>query len=432
MTRNSGSDRQIFDFLARKAGHGSPDYLDDILSLTARSRQRPAWTSIERWLPLDISAHRSVIGRRTPVRSIAVLVVVALLIAALVAVAAGTRRPTVQPFGLARDGALVSSHDGDIFAVDPVTHAERAIITDPHDDFGLTFSRDGTKFMFLRVASGGCEPNCALILAVANADGSDVRELSPAVDGLDWQDWSPDGRQIAFLSRVNGVNGDGLINVVNVDGTGLKTLAVGRPAHEISWLPPDGREIVFRGEQLHDTDPLSGIFAVHPDGTDLRPISTTPALDKNDYQEVAVSPDGTQVATTRSVPDQGGRIQLIDLRTGHDRLLPAAPDAVAQQGAVFSPDGLEVVYLRWYADTTSTLVVAPTDGSGPGVSIGPRRGFGSDGPYINNYAFTPDGKAVIANDGQDKVTRLLPIDGSASSILSTGELAFAAYQRVAP
>ncbi len=430
MTGTSGSDRRIFEFLDRQAGHGSPDYLDDILSRTARSRQRPAWTSIERWLPMDVSAHRSVIGRGTPSRAIAVfIVVVALLIATLVAVAVGTRRPLPAPFGLALDGALVASHDGDLFAVDPVTHAERAIIADPHDDFGLTFSRDGTKFMFLRIDSGGCEPNCGLILAVANADGSDVRQLSPAVDGLDWQDWSPDGRQIAFLSRING---DGLINVVNVDGSGLTTLDVGRPAHELSWLPPDGREIVFRGEQLHPTDPPSGIFAVRPDGTGLHEISTAPPIDKGDYQEVAVSPDGTLIATTRTVPDQGSQIHLMDLRTGADRVLPASLDAVAQQGAVFSPDGRHVVYLRWYAGATNTLVVAPTDGSGTGISIGPMRGFGNDGPYINNYVFTPDGKAVIANDDKDKVTRLLPIDGSAPSILSTGAFAFAAYQRVAP
>jgi WD40 repeat protein len=428
MTGNSGIDRRIFDFLDREAGHGSPDYLDDILSRTAGSRQRPAWTSIERWLPVDVSAHRSIIGR-TPLRPIAVFVVIGLLLAAIVAVAVGTRRPTLEPFGLARDGALVSSHDGDIYSVDPLTGTERAIITDPRSDFSLTFSRDGTKFMFLRVASGGCEPNCGLILAVANADGSDVREISPAVDGLDWQDWSPDGRQIAFLSRVRGA---GQINVVNVDGTDLRTLPVGRPAHEISWLPPDGREIVFRGEQLHDTDPLSGIFAVRPDGTGLHEISTMPALDKNDYQEVAVSPDGTLVATTRSVPDQGSQIHLIDLQTGDDRVLPASPDAVAQQGAGFSPDGLNVVYLRFHAGGDSTLVVAPTDGSGTGVSIGPIRGYGTDGPYINNYVFTPDGKAVIANDAKDKVTRLMPIDGSPPSILSTGELASAAYQRVAP
>ena len=412
-------------WLQEDAEHRVSDHLGEVLVRTAATRQRAWWSSPERWLPVQMTL------RLTPVpRAAWLLVVLALLVAfAATVLVVGSRPRLPAPFGLARDGALVSSHDGDLYAVDPATHAERAIITDPSYDFGLTFSRDGTKFMFLRVASGGCEPNCGLILAVANADGSDVRELSPAVDGLDWQDWSPDGRQIAFLSRVDG---DGLINIVDVDGANLRTLDVGRPAHELSWLPPDGREIVFRGEQLHDSDPPPGIFAVRPDGTGLREISTEPALDKGDFQAVAVSPDGSLVASNRSVPDQGGQIHLTDLRTGVDRTLPASRDAVAQSGAVFSPDGLKVAYLRWYDGGMSQLVVAPTDGSGTGIAISPTRGYGNDGPYINNYAFTPDGKAVIANDDLDKVARLLPVDGSEGSTLSSGELAFAAYQRVAP
>ncbi len=53
-------------------------------------------------------------------------------------------------------------------------------------------------------------------------------------------------------------------------------------------------------------------------------------------------------------------------------------------------------------------------------------------PSISNYTFTPDGKAIIANDDAEMVTRLLPIDGSPPSVLASGELSFAAYQRLAP
>ena len=54
-------------WLQQRAGTGAPDYLDDILGRTARTRQRPGWTSIERWPPMDISANRTVLPSRFPV-----------------------------------------------------------------------------------------------------------------------------------------------------------------------------------------------------------------------------------------------------------------------------------------------------------------------------------------------------------------------------
>ena len=180
-----------------------------------------------------------------------------------------------QPFGPARNGAIVSSHDGDIYAVDPVTHAERLLVGGKTMDFGPSFSRDGTKLLFLR-GSGDPGDDKGLILAVANADGTAVRELTPQQQGFDWLDWSPDSEQIAFLSQPV-ADGPRLINVANVDGSGITTLDVGRSAHFLSWLPPLGREIVFRGEQLTPADPPPGLFAVHPDGSGLRQLSRTPA-----------------------------------------------------------------------------------------------------------------------------------------------------------
>jgi WD40-like Beta Propeller Repeat len=124
-------------------------------------------------------------------------------------------------------------------------------------DFGPAFSRDGTKLLFLR-GSGDPGDDKGLILAVANADGTAIRELTPQQPGFDWVDWSPDSKQIAFLSQPV-VDGPKLINVANVDGSGVTTLDVGRSAHFLSWLPPLGGEIVFRGEQLTPADPPPGL-----------------------------------------------------------------------------------------------------------------------------------------------------------------------------
>ena len=248
---------------------------------------------------------------------------------------------------------------------------------------------------------------------------------------LDALDWSPDGSQLAILTAAEDGQGHGLA-IVNADGSGMRTLDLARPVHLPSWLPPDGGEIVFRGEQLSDDAPPPGIFAVRPDGSGLREISTRPAVDANDYEDISVSPDGTRIGY-RGDDGPGGlfRSHVLDLRTGADRVLPS-PDGAGQFGPVFSPDGQSVLYLRGLAGNRVQLVVAPADGSSTGKAIGPEAPLGADGPTINGYVFSPDGKAVIANFDVEKQARLLPIDGSPASDLLHGELAFPAYQRLAP
>lgn len=231
MTWHDGFDRTVVAWLDEEAGQGRPDYFDEVLARTTRTRQRPAWSSLERWLPMQSTL------RFVPAPRVASLLIIIGLILAVGAAALwiGARHRLPQPFGPARNGAIVSSHDGDIFAVDAATHAERLLVGGKTFDFGPTFSRDGTMFMFLR-GSGDAGDDQELSLAVANADGTSVREVTKPGQGLDWLDWSPDSTQIVFLSRRT-ATGPNVINVVNVDGSGLTTIDVGRPAHFVSWLP---------------------------------------------------------------------------------------------------------------------------------------------------------------------------------------------------
>jgi Tol biopolymer transport system component len=356
------------------------------------------------------------------------LVVLGLLLALGAAVLwIGTRPRLPQPFGPARNGAIVSSHDGDIYAVDAVTHAERQLIGGSTLDFAPAFSRDGTMLMFLR-GSGIVDDASGLKLVVANADGTGVHELTGPTVGLDWLDWSPDSRQIAFLSSKDD-KGPRVINVINADGTGLTTLDVGRPAFFVSWLPPLGREIVFRSERLTPTDPPPGIWAVHPDGTGLRELTSRPAINAGDFESPALAPDGSRISYTASGPV--ARIHVLDLQTGTEIVLPSPNGVTSQQGsAFFSPDGRLVGYVR--VDTvanTYQFVIAPADGSGTGVPVGPRLKL----PMGDvNWTFTPDGSAVVVDYGADGSVQLLPVDGSPGTLLTRGDLSFADIQRLAP
>ena len=426
MTTSDAFERNLSMWLHEDAEHHVPDHLEEVLQRTAATRQRPAWSSLERWLPMDTTFRRSVFARPTPVRQLALLLLIALLIAALVAIAVGTRR-TPPPYGLARNGAIVASHDGEIYAIDPVTSAPSLLVGGDGFDFSPIYSRDGSRFAFVRSAGvPSADAPLMLSLMVANADGSGVRALSDPVEDIAWFDWSPSGSQIAYMADF------GKISVVNVDGSGSTTLDVGRPGHFVTWLPPDGSEILFRGERSKPSDPPPGIFAVRPDGTGLREVSIKLPNNDFDYQSLTVAPDGSRVSFARFTSNGTPSVVILDLRSGEETVLPHPPGSSQSGGGVFSPDGTLVAFSRLYADGSYQPVVAPADGSSEGTALGPRASGDTEG---SSYIFTPDGTALVAGLGQDdlRVIYRLPIDGSPWSILSEGgTFSFTDTQRLAP
>ena len=434
MTTNRDFERHLGTWLRQDSEHRVPDHLDAVLVRTIATRQRPWWFSARRWLPMDLTALRAPLIPSRSWRSILILAGVALLIAALIIFAAGSRRPLPPPFGLARNGIVITAVNGDLFSVDPKTLAKTPLVSDSPDevDFGPGFSRDGTKISYVRSVIGGQQ------LIVANPEGGDAHAVTPVMP-IDQADWSPDGSRIVVRSQVLGV---GQIHVVTTDRSGLDTtIVLPFPANQVSWLAPNGDEILFRGEHVVDKDPPPGIFAIRPDGSGLRSLSTRPATNAYDYEDVSGSPDGTKLLYREDGQTGQFQIHVLDLRTGEDRVLPAPADAAGQTSAVFSPDGLHVAYLRLSVNSGANsrlifqLVVAPLDGSTDGTKLPLLGVLGDDGPTINNYFFTPDGSAVVANELTNRIEWLLPIDGSRGTVIARGTAAYDALstvQRLAP
>jgi TolB protein len=114
----------------------------------------------------------------------------------------------------------------------------------------------------------GVNPDGAGALFVVNADGADLRRITPWGFAFLDQAWSPDGSWIVFQRPY------GRLFLVHPDGTGLHEVPVELPkgsgAREPSWSP-DGAWIVF----ALDRGGSSNVYAVRPDGTGLTRITDT-------------------------------------------------------------------------------------------------------------------------------------------------------------
>lgn len=423
MTARNDFNGVISDWLDEQAGRGAPDYLDEILTRTTRTRQRPAWSSLERWLPMQTTL------RLAPVPRIAWLLVVVALIAAFAAavlVVGSRQRHLPPPFGPARNGAILyGGSDNDIHTLDAVTGAVSTLIAGPSDDSVPWLSPDGTRFLFLRdAARNPATDGQAGTIMVANVDGTNVRPLTSPVTNLYDAAWSHDGARIAVSSDIAGTSA---LQVFTVDGsTQPLVIDTGQLTTEFLAFRPGDRELTFRGS----TGSGDGLYAVGVDGRGLRTIAANIA--RRTSLNASLSPDGMTIAD--SVWDdavRAGSIRLVEVGTGRDvtpAFAPASGGVVIDEGPVWSPDGSLLLFVRYHGSSVKHLAVVPAHG-GRVLEIGP----GMQTNNLDSAQFSPDGLQVIAYYAADASTWLLDPTGSLPDRKLTAQIAErAAWQRLAP
>lgn len=396
MTAFERFEQSIPELMIELAPARVPDYFDDMLQQTAATRQRSAWSSIERWIPMGVLA-RTQPMRTVPWRAIAYLATLGILLAALVGAALliGSTPRLPEPFGLARNGSIVfSTADGQIVTVDPRTGSTATLIDSPELDSHPRFSNDGTRFAFDRRTAGG-----EAALFVANADGTNLRQLAGPAPEITWFDWSPSGDRMA-LSRSG--DPEGQVTIMDASDGSITTFQLELQIASAVWRPNSDQLVIT----THGTTPggsaNQGFYLVRSDGSALRPIAIGPSV----INSPTLSPDGTKLAYSTWETGGEGRTHIIDIDSGAESGVDFAPDfEFTDLGPVFSPDGKSFVVQRSAVDGYRVTVLS-IDGQNPPVPMGAAHPDMTDGA---NVVFSPDGTKVLVTYNDDGTTWLFDV-----------------------
>jgi TolB protein len=197
-------------------------------------------------------------------------------------------------------------------------------------------------------------------LWVIREDGTGKRRSNTASRPESQPEYSPDGKRIAFVSRV-GHNEE--IFMMNADGTGVRRVTNARGSDGQPAWSPDGKRIAFTSNRTGNWK----VYVMNADGTGVRLLTRTPRWVGDDAP--SWSPDGRWIAfhSTRLKDGNGEIFKLRPNGTGVTRLtFTNCPGEVCADDSFpqWSPDGKLIVFSSQRGGPTHDLWVMRLDGTG--------------------------------------------------------------------
>jgi Tol biopolymer transport system component len=309
-------------------------------------------------------------SRRTPVfvATLAGALVIAIAVPVLLLSGDSAPPPATQPTTPAPPAAngwiaftVYEQRDHDIWLVSLDAEPRRVIGTETDRVHQLcpAFSPDGRSLAYGRVEGDfgtglAALRSAALVIADVSGDGRVSDRFSVDLgDGLPppCPVWSPDGDRVAFgVPRTSPINAERaavgsevwIVRLADRDVTILPDLL----ATDLEWSP-DGSVLAIasgsdhvRGERDYLADGRIHLYEL--ENGSVRVLEATVGT-----TFFAWSPDGRRLAYTAGTETDGvDELRLIDLETGHQRVLDPGYRANHGIGPVWSPDGDTIVYQR--------------------------------------------------------------------------------------
>jgi Tol biopolymer transport system component len=419
MNRIDDLDRMLSNWLDDPYSPPAPHYLGQVLERTRHTRQRPAWTNLERWLPMADKMPR--LAAAGPLR-MTQLLLIALLVAVLAAAGAlvGARLlDTTRPEGgltypIARGGEAVLAYHvhGDIFTVRADGSNVRQLTSGAEGELAPSWSPDGTRIAYLlRRQSSDLGEIDAVAVAVMDAGGGHRATLattsadSQACIPYGLAAWSPDGKTLIFPISPNCDDRSDLL-IVSADGSSPATrlLAPGLNGTAAAWSP-DGTRIAFIGREATGN---SGLYVVDvkADGAltgGLQARRITEAGASLVWGRPRWSPDGTELAAEAGTNYDcsnydSGTMDAFIVKADGSGQRPLVAEAAKEYNPTWSPDGKQLAFIRlvdpseWVTGRPCTAAIWVIDAAG----TNPRRldGLAPD-PDLQPPVWSPDGTRLV-------------------------------------
>ena len=185
------------------------------------------------------------------------------------------------------------------------------------------WSPDGKQIVFVSNRDGGKNN-----LYIMNADGSNVRQLTHGPGTHGNPAWSPQADVIAFEMEQNGV---WRMYLINIDGSGQRPIGP-LAAYHPSWSP-DGEEIAFITEK--ESSYVGAIMK--SDGTEVREITDI----EGGLGSIKLSPDGRRIAFDAVLESN---FDIYVMNSDGSNLRRLTDDPAVDARPEWSPDGQEIVF----------------------------------------------------------------------------------------
>jgi len=268
-----------------------------------------------------------------------------------------------------------------------------------------TWSPDGRQIAFLSVEDAAAK------IFIIDWNGGNLRRLTKEQFTIEGSPaWSPDGQQIAFVF-VSLLTSRSAIFIADADSGVIHPLT-GQYSNDFApvWSP-DGERILLSSDlSLDGTSRLDDaeLFTINPDRSGRQQLTNDATHDS----AAAFSPDGTQIVFTTTPPDYFPiSIYRMDADGGRRALI--TNEAISNNTApVWSPDGRRILFLS-YRDGDVEFYTVDTGG-------GNLRQLTENADLDWLPSWSPDGARILFLSGRDgdSAAFVMNADGSSAQRLT--------------